>query len=180
MRERQRLARRKSKSPGIGTPKLTVGLISGGINTNVVPDRIVMRLDRRLIPEENGTQGRARADRADQARGAKGKGISVECRRIILAEPLKPRAGRRAAGRAAPAPRQARAQGRDRGQGRAALHRRAALQRARHPDRALRRRARARSSRRTRTGADEHIKLSDLKAATRVIAATLREMLASK
>ena len=39
---------------GIGSPKLTVGLISGGINTNVVPDRIVMRLDRRMIPEENG------------------------------------------------------------------------------------------------------------------------------
>ena len=54
--ERKRLAKRKSKQPGIGTPKLTVGLISGGINTNVVPDRIVMRLDRRLIPEENGAK----------------------------------------------------------------------------------------------------------------------------
>ena len=66
--ERKRLAKRKSKQAGIGSPKLTVGLISGGINTNVVPDRIVMRLDRRLIPEENGTQGREGADRSDQAR----------------------------------------------------------------------------------------------------------------
>ena len=55
--ERKKLARTKSKSPGIGSPKLTVGLISGGINTNVVPDRIVMRLDRRLIPEEKGGGG---------------------------------------------------------------------------------------------------------------------------
>ena len=38
--------------PGIGSPQLTVGLIKGGINTNVVPDRVTLRLDRRLIPEE--------------------------------------------------------------------------------------------------------------------------------
>ena len=90
--ERKRLAKRKSKQPGIGSAKLTVGLISGGINTNVVPDRIVMRLDRRLIPEENG----AKVEKALIAlikRAAKGKGISVDCRRVILAEPLKPIAG---------------------------------------------------------------------------------------
>ena len=67
-KERKRLNRTKSKSPGIGSPKITVGLISGGINTNVVPDTVVMRIDRRLIPEEKGTEGRARADRAGQAR----------------------------------------------------------------------------------------------------------------
>ena len=62
----------KSKQPGIGSAKLTVGLISGGINTNVVPDRIAMRLDRRLIPEENG----AKVEKALVAlikRAAKGK-----------------------------------------------------------------------------------------------------------
>ncbi len=31
---------------------MVVGLISGGINTNVVPDRVVFRLDRRIIPDE--------------------------------------------------------------------------------------------------------------------------------
>jgi acetylornithine deacetylase/succinyl-diaminopimelate desuccinylase-like protein len=90
--ERRRLRRIKSKQTGITTPKLTVGLISGGINTNVVPDRIVMRLDRRLIPEENG----AKVEKALVAlikRAAKGKGISVGCKRVILAEPLKPVAG---------------------------------------------------------------------------------------
>jgi acetylornithine deacetylase/succinyl-diaminopimelate desuccinylase family protein len=87
--ERKRLRKRTSKSPGIGTPKLTVGLISGGINTNVVPDRIVMRLDRRLIPEENGVKVE-KALIALIKRAAKGKGISVDCRRVIMAEPLKP------------------------------------------------------------------------------------------
>jgi acetylornithine deacetylase/succinyl-diaminopimelate desuccinylase family protein len=86
--ERRKLARVKSKSPGIGSPKITVGLISGGINTNVVPDRIVMRVDRRLIPEEKGDKVE-RDLIALVTRAARGKGIAVECRRIILAEPLK-------------------------------------------------------------------------------------------
>src|ERR671912_2215873 len=42
-----------SRIAGIGSPQLTVGLIRGGINTNVVPDRITFRLDRRMVPEEN-------------------------------------------------------------------------------------------------------------------------------
>jgi acetylornithine deacetylase/succinyl-diaminopimelate desuccinylase-like protein len=53
-RHRKDYAARQSKTPGIDTPTLVVGLINGGINTNVVPDRIVMRLDRRIIPEEQG------------------------------------------------------------------------------------------------------------------------------
>ena len=79
--------------PGIGTPKLTVGLISGGINTNVVPDRIAMRLDRRLIPEENGREVERKLIALIKGAAARRKGISVECRRILLAEPLKPAPG---------------------------------------------------------------------------------------
>ena len=48
---------------GIGSPQLTVGLIKGGINTNVVPDRVTFRLDRRMIPEERPADGRGRAAR---------------------------------------------------------------------------------------------------------------------
>ncbi len=91
-KERRRLAKRKSKSPGIGSAKLTVGLISGGFATNVVPDVVTMRLDRRLIPEENGLKVEKDL-MALIKRAAKGKGISVDIRRIILAEPLKPVAG---------------------------------------------------------------------------------------
>ena len=91
-KERKRLGRIKSKSPGIGAPKITVGLISGGINTNVVPDRVVMRVDRRLIPEEKGTMVERDLIALIKRAGA-GKGIMIACRRILLAEPLKPRPG---------------------------------------------------------------------------------------
>lgn len=89
-KERRRLNRIKSKSPGIGSPKITVGLISGGINTNVVPDTITMRIDRRLIPEEKGTKVERDLIALVKRAGAS-KGIKVECRRVIMAEPLKAR-----------------------------------------------------------------------------------------
>ena len=176
--ERKRLAKRKSKQPGIGTPKLTVGLISGGINTNVVPDRIVMRLDRRLIPEENG----ANVEKALIAlikRAAKGKGISVDCRQVILAEPLKPIAGIERL--VEPLTRH----------GKRELKTKIAVKGvplytdARHYSAAgiptVLYGAGPRSILEANAhSADEHIKLSDLRAATRVIEATLRDVLASK
>src|SRR6185436_8222515 len=42
-----------SKVPGITHPYLNVGRIEGGTNTNVVPGKVVLKLDRRMIPEEN-------------------------------------------------------------------------------------------------------------------------------
>ena len=48
-----KVASRTSAITGIGAPQLTVGLISGGINTNVVPDRVKLRMDRRIVPEES-------------------------------------------------------------------------------------------------------------------------------
>jgi acetylornithine deacetylase/succinyl-diaminopimelate desuccinylase-like protein len=91
--ERKTLARTASQSPGIGSAKLTVGLISGGINTNVVPDRIAIRLDRRLIPEEDGAKVERELIGLIGRSASQHPGISVECRRIILAEPLKPLPG---------------------------------------------------------------------------------------
>ena len=52
---RQTLAAKKSSVPGIDHPTLVVGLISGGINTNVVPDECTIRVDRRLIPGEDAS-----------------------------------------------------------------------------------------------------------------------------
>ncbi|MDF2809148.1 MAG: acetylornithine deacetylase or succinyl-diaminopimelate desuccinylase [Microvirga sp.] len=88
-RERARLYGITSATPGIGSPKITVGLISGGINTNVVPDRIVMRVDRRLTPEEDGLAVEAALTTLIEQAVADSPGIEVECRRIILAEPLR-------------------------------------------------------------------------------------------
>jgi len=90
--ERKRIARKKSKTPGIGSAKITVGLISGGFATNVVPDRVVMRLDRRLIPEENGNTVEKALTKLIRKAGA-GKGIKIDVSRVILAEPLRPRKG---------------------------------------------------------------------------------------
>jgi succinyl-diaminopimelate desuccinylase len=87
--ERKKIARKKSKTTGIGSPKLNVGLISGGINTNVVPDLVTFRLDRRLIPEENGRKVERDLKALIKKAGA-GKGIKVDVKRILLAEPLKP------------------------------------------------------------------------------------------
>ena len=67
---RKTLTQRVSAIPGIGSPQLTVGLIKGGINTNVVPDRVTFRLDRRMIPEERAAEVEAelRAVIAEAAR----------------------------------------------------------------------------------------------------------------
>ena len=83
------LATRTSKTPGIGAPQLTIGLISGGINTNVVPDRVVFRLDRRMVPEENVEAVEAEL-REVIAKGATAvPEARVDVRRILFAAPLQ-------------------------------------------------------------------------------------------
>jgi len=90
---REELAGRHSAVDGIDAPTLTVGLIEGGINTNVVPDRVVMRLDRRIIPEErvHEVEPALRALIASAVEGF--DGIAVDVRRIMLASPLAPLPG---------------------------------------------------------------------------------------
>jgi succinyl-diaminopimelate desuccinylase len=62
---RVRLAEQLSAAPGIGYANLNVGLIAGGIHTNVVPDKVIFRMDRRMIPEEpRFGHHRGRRDRA--------------------------------------------------------------------------------------------------------------------
>jgi len=83
----------RSNVPGIVHPTLVVGLISGGINTNVVPDLVTLRLDRRIIPEEDPDQvERALRAAIEQACPA-AHGITLEIRRILLARPFTPQSG---------------------------------------------------------------------------------------
>ena len=91
--ERKRLTGISSGQTGIGSPQVTVGLISGGINTNVVPDRVTLRIDRRLIPEENGQAVEEELIKLIENAAPKIPGLEVECRRIMLAEPLRPLPG---------------------------------------------------------------------------------------
>lgn len=92
---RQSYVSRRSNMPGIDHPTLVVGLISGGINTNVVPDVVTMRLDRRIIPEEDPAEVERELTTHIEMRCAAMPGISVNVRRILLAEPLKPLPGQR-------------------------------------------------------------------------------------
>jgi acetylornithine deacetylase/succinyl-diaminopimelate desuccinylase-like protein len=77
-----------SKVPGITSPSLVVGLISGGINTNVVPDVVTMRLDRRIIPEENPEQVERDLIAFIEKTAAGLPGITVKVRHILLTRPL--------------------------------------------------------------------------------------------
>ncbi len=90
---RKSLSRQVSATAGIGSPQLTIGLISGGINTNVVPDKVTLRLDRRMIPEE--TPEVVEAELRGVIEGALGpeSEARVKVRRILLARPLTPLAG---------------------------------------------------------------------------------------
>ncbi|MGQ7792332.1 ArgE/DapE family deacylase [Faunimonas sp. B44] len=93
---RKVLAGRRSDVAGIGSPQITVGLIHGGINTNVVPDRITFRLDRRIVPEESPAEVEAELRNLIEGIAGRHPGASVEIRRILLALPLVelPGAGR--------------------------------------------------------------------------------------
>ena len=87
---RNDLANIHSAVDGIDSPTLVVGLIKGGINTNVVPDAVTLRLDRRIIPEEDGAGVERGLTRLIQDSVAGPPGIGCTVRRIMLAEPLKP------------------------------------------------------------------------------------------
>jgi succinyl-diaminopimelate desuccinylase len=90
---RKGLAAQVSAIPGIGSPQLTVGLIQGGINTNVVPDRVSFRLDRRIIPEEDPAAVEAELRQVIEEAARAFPAARVEVRRILRAEPLIPLPG---------------------------------------------------------------------------------------
>jgi succinyl-diaminopimelate desuccinylase len=82
-----------SKVPGIRHPYLNVGRIEGGTNTNVVPGKVVLKLDRRMIPEENPAEVEADIRRVITEATAGLPGITVEIKRLLLANSLKPLPG---------------------------------------------------------------------------------------
>jgi succinyl-diaminopimelate desuccinylase len=82
-----------SNVAGITHPYLNVGRIEGGTNTNVVPGKVVLKLDRRMIPEEDPATVEAQVGRVIEAAAATVPGITVEIRRLLLARALQPLAG---------------------------------------------------------------------------------------
>jgi len=95
-RYRDSLADHPSATPGISHPTLVVGLIKGGINTNVVPDSVTLRVDRRIVPEEVPEQVEAELRRVVAEAVAPLPGISAEVAQILLARPFKPVPGAQA------------------------------------------------------------------------------------
>ncbi|QTN24347.1 ArgE/DapE family deacylase [Rhizobacter sp. AJA081-3] len=82
-----------SKVKGITHPYLNVGLIQGGTNTNVVPGKVVLKLDRRMIPEENPAEVEATLHRVIAEAAKQVPGITVDIKRMLLARALTPLPG---------------------------------------------------------------------------------------
>ena len=82
-----------SKVPGITHPYLNVGRIEGGTNTNVVPGKVVLKLDRRMIPEEDPVQVEAAVRGVIAQAAAEVPGITVDVKRLLLARALEPLPG---------------------------------------------------------------------------------------
>ena len=79
-----------SKIEGISHPYLNVGRIEGGTNTNVVPGKVVLKLDRRMIPEENPVEVEADVRRVIAGAAASMPGITVDIKRLLMAGSWKP------------------------------------------------------------------------------------------
>jgi len=91
--EADALKSQKSRVKGIDHPTMIVGLVNGGINTNVVPDRLTFRMDRRMTPEEDPSAVEARVRALIESVAATHEGIRVEIKRLLLANALKPLPG---------------------------------------------------------------------------------------
>jgi acetylornithine deacetylase/succinyl-diaminopimelate desuccinylase-like protein len=89
------LRQRRSSVTGISHPYLNVGWIEGGSNTNVVPGKVLLKLDRRMIPEEDVVAVEAEVRALIEAAVAQSPGIRLEVKRLLLAHSLQPNPGNR-------------------------------------------------------------------------------------
>jgi len=83
----------KSGVPGIESPTMLVGRIDGGTNTNVVPGKVVLKMDRRMIPEEDPAAVEAGVRALIENAVAGLPGIRLEIRRLLLSQALRPLPG---------------------------------------------------------------------------------------
>ena len=83
----------KSTVPGIDSPTMLVGRIDGGTNTNVVPGKVTMKMDRRMIPEEDPVAVEAQVRALIEAAVQDEPGIRIEIRRLLLSHALRPLPG---------------------------------------------------------------------------------------
>jgi succinyl-diaminopimelate desuccinylase len=94
--ENKRLRQVRSAVKGINHGYINVGQIFGGTNTNVVPGKVVLKIDRRMIPEEDPVQVEAALRTLIEGAAASLPGTRVEIRRLLLAKALQPLPGNKA------------------------------------------------------------------------------------
>lgn len=88
-----------SKVEGITHPYLNVGQVNGGTNTNVIPGKVVIKVDRRMIPEEDPAEVEAALRRTiEQAAAAfkpprGGHELRVDVKRLLLSRAMEPLPG---------------------------------------------------------------------------------------
>ena len=90
----------RSHVEGISHPYLNIGLIEGGTNTNVIPGKIMFKLDRRMIPEENPAEVEAQIRellantvREHNAKRDPQDTVRIDIKRMLMAHAMKPLAG---------------------------------------------------------------------------------------
>jgi len=91
--ELPQLKKIRSSVAGIGSPTMIVGRIDGGTNTNVVPGTVTLKLDRRMIPEEDPAQVEARVRALIEEAVRDVPGITLSIRRLLLSQALRPLPG---------------------------------------------------------------------------------------
>ncbi|MBF5007031.1 M20 family metallopeptidase [Diaphorobacter caeni] len=91
-----------SKVTGIKHPYVNVGRIEGGTNTNVVPGKVVLKVDRRMIPEENPQEVEATIHQVmrnaiaefNAQHGFTGENaVTIDIKQLVLANAMTPLAG---------------------------------------------------------------------------------------
>jgi acetylornithine deacetylase/succinyl-diaminopimelate desuccinylase-like protein len=93
--ENTRLEQHRSAVAGIEHGYVNVGQIAGGTNTNVVPGKVVLKIDRRMIPEEDAAQVEAGLRALIERAATSLPGVTVEIRRLLLAHAMQPLPGNR-------------------------------------------------------------------------------------
>jgi len=83
----------KSRVAGIDSPTMLVGRIDGGTNTNVVPGKVTLKMDRRMIPEEDPVAVEAQVRTLIEDAVAGLPGIQLDIRRLLLSHALRPLPG---------------------------------------------------------------------------------------
>ncbi|MFZ6656930.1 M20 family metallopeptidase [Undibacterium sp. TJN19] len=78
-----------SEVAGITHPYLNVGVIQGGTNTNVIPGKVILKLDRRMIPEENPAEVETTLRQVIADAAASMPDIHVDIKRLLLCKAMQ-------------------------------------------------------------------------------------------